>query len=230
MLAVDIYKQVIGQQNFEMGAVVSVVLVVPAIFAFAIDRLVQGKQVALLSARSVPYQPTPNTKADWGWFAYCCAVAVFIVGLLAVCQFAALIKFWPYDLSFSLRNFQFDRMDGGGWASYFNSIKLGLLTAIFGTAIVFFGAYLVEKSNGFKTGRNLFQMFAMLPMAIPGMVLGLAYIFFFNKPREPAECDLRHDGDPCRLHGDAFLHGVSPDGGDRVKNRWIGSLSLSRPH
>ncbi|MFV2052922.1 putative 2-aminoethylphosphonate ABC transporter permease subunit [Aliiroseovarius sp. YM-037] len=185
VLAVDIYKQVIGQQNFEMGAVVSVVLVVPAIFAFAIDRLVQGKQVALLSARSVPYQPTPNTKADWGWFAYCCAVAVFIVGLLAVCQFAALIKFWPYDLSFSLRNFQFDRMDGGGWASYFNSIKLGLLTAIFGTAIVFFGAYLVEKSNGFKTGRNLFQMFAMLPMAIPGMVLGLAYIFFFNNPANP---------------------------------------------
>ena len=47
VLAVDIYKQVIGQQNFEMGAVVSVVLVIPAMLAFAIDRLVQSKQVAL---------------------------------------------------------------------------------------------------------------------------------------------------------------------------------------
>ena len=37
VLAVDIYKQVIGQQNFEMGAVVSVVLIIPAILAFAID-------------------------------------------------------------------------------------------------------------------------------------------------------------------------------------------------
>ncbi|NNE79308.1 MAG: putative 2-aminoethylphosphonate ABC transporter permease subunit [Silicimonas sp.] len=185
VLAVDIYKQVIGQQNFEMGAVVSVVLVVPAILAFAIDRLVQSKQVALLSARSVPYQPTTNRKADNIFLGYCVLVAVFIVGMLAVCQFAALIKFWPYDLSFSLKNYEFDRMDGGGWGSYFNSIKLALLTAVIGTCVIFFGAYLVEKSNGFKTGRAIFQMFAMLPMAIPGMVLGLAYIFFFNNPANP---------------------------------------------
>ncbi len=185
MLAVDIYKQVIGQQNFEMGAVVSVVLVIPAIFAFGIDRLVQSKQVALLSARSVPYQPNPNTKMDRIFLAYCSLVALFVVGMLAVCQFAALIKFWPYDLSLSLNNYQFDKMDGGGWASYFNSIKLGLITAVVGTSIIFFGAYLVEKSNGFKTGRAIFQMFAMLPMAIPGMVLGLAYIFFFNNPANP---------------------------------------------
>ena len=185
VLAVDIYKQVIGQQNFEMGAVVSVVLVIPAIVAFTVDRLVQSKQVALLSARSVPYQPTAHKKADRFFLAYSCLIALFILGMLAVCQFAALIKFWPYDLSLSLNNYQFNRMDGGGWASYFNSIKLGALTAIVGTAVVFFGAYLVEKSNGFRTGRAVFQMFAMLPMAIPGMVLGLAYIFFFNNPANP---------------------------------------------
>ncbi len=185
VLAVDIYKQVIGQQNFEMGAVVSVVLILPAILAFAIDRFVQSKQVALLSARSVPYQPSPNTRMDWIMFGYASLVGVFLIGMLAVCQFAALVKFWPYDLSFSLNNYQFNKMDGGGWAAYFNSIKLGLLTAVIGTSIIFFGAYLVEKSNGFRTGRTIFQMFAMLPMAIPGMVLGLSYIFFFNNPDNP---------------------------------------------
>ncbi|WP_245220606.1 MULTISPECIES: putative 2-aminoethylphosphonate ABC transporter permease subunit [unclassified Ruegeria] len=185
VLAVDIYKQVIGQQNFEMGAVVSVVLVIPAILAFGIDRMVQSKQVALLSARSVPYQATPNPKTDRIFLIYCSLIGLFIVGLLAVCQFAALIKFWPYDLSLSLKNYQFNKMDGGGWGSYFNSIKLAFLTAVIGTTVVFFGAYLVEKSNGFKTGRSIFQMFAMLPMAIPGMVLGLSYIFFFNNPSNP---------------------------------------------
>ncbi|WP_422031801.1 putative 2-aminoethylphosphonate ABC transporter permease subunit [Roseovarius sp.] len=185
VLAVDIYKQVIGQQNFEMGAVVSVVLVLPAIVAFAIDRIVQSKQVALISARSVPYQPLPNRKTDWLMFAYSCMIAVFIIGILGICQLAALVKFWPYDMSLSLKNYQFDLMDGGGWGAYYNSIKLGLLTAVIGTVVIFFGAYLVEKSNGFRTGRTIFQMFAMLPMAIPGMVLGLAYIFFFNNPANP---------------------------------------------
>ena len=185
VLAVDIYKQVIGQQNFEMGAVVSVVLIIPAILAFAIDRIVQSKQVALLTARSVPFHPKPNPSLDLAFTIYCGLVGLFIIGMLGICQFAALIKFWPYDLSLSLNNYQFDKMDGGGWGAYYNSIRMALLTALIGTCVIFFGAYLVEKSNGFKTGRAIFQMFAMLPMAIPGMVLGLAYIFFFNNPENP---------------------------------------------
>ena len=131
MLAVDIYKQVIGQQNFEMGAVVSVVLLVPAMFAFGIDRIVQRKQVALLTSRSVVYQPTPNARFDWLSFGYCTLMAIFIVGILGVCQYAALIKFWPYDLSLSLKNYAFDLMDGGGWDAYRNSIKMASLVAFF---------------------------------------------------------------------------------------------------
>jgi iron(III) transport system permease protein len=185
MLAVDIYKQVIGQQNFEMGAVVSVVLMVPALIAFAVDRIVQRRQVALLSSRSVPFEAKPDRVFDRVAFGYCTLIAVFILGILGVCQYAALIKLWPYNLSLGLSNYAFDRMDGGGWSAYRNSIKLGLLTAFFGTFVVFTGAYMVEKTQGFKTGRTAFQFLAMLPMAIPGMVLGLAYIFFFNNPDNP---------------------------------------------
>ncbi|MCP4492036.1 MAG: putative 2-aminoethylphosphonate ABC transporter permease subunit [Gammaproteobacteria bacterium] len=185
MLAVDIYKQVIGQQNFEMGAVVSVVLLIPALFAFSIDRYVQKRQVALLSARSVPYEPKPHKQFDLICLVYCLLVAIFIVGLIGVCQYAALINFWPYDLSLSLTNYNFEVMDGGGWDSYINSIQLGLLTAVMGTVVVFSGAYVVEKTNGFVATRAGFQFLAMMPMAVPGMVLGLAYIFFFNDPANP---------------------------------------------
>ncbi len=185
VLAVDIYKQVIGQQNFEMGAVVSVVLLIPALIAFSVDRAVQKRQVALLSARSVPYEPKPDRKVDMSGLAFCVIVAIFILGLIGVCQYAALIKFWPYDLSLGLSNYNFDVMDGGGWDSYFNSIRMALMTAVAGTIIVFTGSYMVEKTQGFTYGRGLFQLLAMLPMAIPGMVLGLAYIFFFNDPANP---------------------------------------------
>ena len=185
MLAVDIYKQVIGQQNFEMGAVVSVILLVPAVVAFAVDRLMQKRQVALLSARAVPYQPKPNPRFDALCLAWCAFVALFVLTIIGVCQLAALVKLWPYDMSLSLNNFAFDKMDGGGWASYWNSIKLALLTAVFGTVVVFIGAYMVEKTEGFGVGRAAFHFLAMLPMAVPGMVLGLAYIFFFNNPANP---------------------------------------------
>ena len=185
MLAVDIYKQVIGQQNFEMGAVVSVVLLIPALLAFSIDRIVQKKQVAQLSARSVPYQAKPHKQFDFICLGYCLFISLFIIGIIAICQYAALVKLWPYNLSLGLSNYNFEKMDGGGWDSYYNSIRLAFFTAIAGTLIVFTGSYMVEKTNGFASTRSAFQFLAMMPMAIPGMVLGLAYIFFFNDPDNP---------------------------------------------
>lgn len=185
VLAVDIYKQVIGQQNFQMGAVVSVVLLVPAVVAFAVDRMVQRRQVALLSARAVPLEPKPQPMLDLAMLGYCLLMALFILAIIGMAQFASMVQLWPYDLSLSWKNFRFNRMDGGGWASYYNSIELALWTAFVGTAVIFLGAYLVEKTRGFRTGRNLFQFLAMMPMAVPGMVLGLAYIAFFNNPANP---------------------------------------------
>lgn len=185
VLAIDIYKQVIGQQNFEMGAVVSVILLIPAVLAFAIDRQVQKKQVSQLSARSVPYAPKPRPGFDALCLVWCGLVVGFILVMIGTCQLAALVKFWPYDMSLTLKNFAFDKMDGGGWAAYRTSIQLASLTAVIGTAVVFTGAYMVEKLDGSHLLRGLFQFLAMLPMAVPGMVLGLAYIFFFNNPANP---------------------------------------------
>ena len=185
VLAVDVYKQVVGQQNFQMGAVVSVVLLIPAMLAFTVDRFVQKKQVTLLSSRAVVFAPKKNIRFDSLMLVYCILVSILIVTILGMCQYAALVTYWPYDMSLGFNNYQFELMDGGGWESYYNSIRLGLYTAIFGTIIVFCGAYLVEKGRGLNIGRNIFHFLAMMPMAIPGMTLGLAYIFFFNNPVNP---------------------------------------------
>ena len=185
MLATDIYKQVIGQQNFQMGAVVAVVLLIPAIIAFSVDRFVQRKQVALLSASAVPYEPKKSKGLDLTMLMFCSFIAFLIICMIGMAQYAALIKFWPYNLSFTLDNFNFDLIEGGGWGSYFNSIRLSIYTALIGSIIIFFGAYLVEKGRGFSFGRNAFHAVAMIPLAVPGMALGLAYIFFFNNPNNP---------------------------------------------
>lgn len=185
MLALDIYKQVIGQQNFQIGAVVSIVLLLPAVVAFAVDRIVSRRQTASLSAKAVPIQPGPDRLRD-GWMTLLCGlVTLYILGILLMCQVAALVRFWPYNLELGFQHYDFDRMDGGGWSSYGNSLTLAVLVASIGVALVFLGAYLVEKARGFQGGRTALQFLAMLPMAVPGMVLGLAYIFFFNEPDNP---------------------------------------------
>ena len=186
VLATDIYKEVVGQQNFEMGAVVSVVLLIPALFAFIIDRIVTGKQVAALSSRSVPFSPKPNKWVDGGMMAYCLLITFLMFCVLGMAQFASLVKFWPYNMELTLDHYKFD-MIGVGWSNFFNSLWLSICASVFGTFIVFLGAYLVEKPRQGQDTiiRQTIQFLAMLPLAVPGLVLGLSYLFFINSPGNP---------------------------------------------
>jgi len=181
VLAIEIYKQVIGQQNFSMGATISVFLLVPTIVAFVVDRLVQRRQTALVSAKSVPLQPKPNLVFDWLMFGICSLIAGFAVIVFLTIILASFVKVWPYDFSFTLKNYDFNAVGGGGYAAYWNSLQMSLYTAIFGTIAVFIGAYLVEKGKGFQWLRSINYFLSTIPLALPGLVLGLAYVFFFNK-------------------------------------------------
>lgn len=185
VLATDVYRQVVGQQNFQMGAVVSVILLLPAVLSFIVDRWIQRRQVAQLSARAVPWQPSPSPLRDWLFALLCYSVAGIILGVIGTAVYASLIQFWPYNLTFTLQHYTFQGLGGGGWAAWFNSLKLASSVALIGTLVIFFNAWLIEKSEGYRPLRQGLHFMAMLPMAVPGMVLGLAYIFFFNQAGNP---------------------------------------------
>jgi iron(III) transport system permease protein len=185
VLATDAYKQIVGQQNFEMGAVVGLILLMPAVVAFAVDRQVQKRQVALLSARAVPYQPKPNRPRDLALLAYCVVIGLCLVAMLGIAVWASFIRYWPYNLSLTLNHYQFENFDPAGWGPLWNSVKMAFAVAVVGTVFVFVTAYLVEKTKVAPRLRGTAHFLAMLPMAVPGLVLGLGYVFFINSPVNP---------------------------------------------
>lgn len=180
ILATDIYKQVIGQQNFTMGAVVSVVLLFPTVIAFIVDRLVQRKQVSTVAAKSVPLTPQPHALRDRLYMGFCCLVVLMISGFYLTAVYASLVKVWPYTLTLGFWHYNFTGTGGGGYSAFFNSIRMSLYSAVFGTAITFCAAYLIEKTRQMNSLRQTAYFLAILPLALPGLVIGLAYIFFFN--------------------------------------------------
>jgi iron(III) transport system permease protein len=95
------------------------------------------------------------------------------------------VTYWPYNLTLSLKNYNFEDFEPTGAGPYFASLKMAGLAAVAGTAIVFTGAYLIEKGRGLRFARSLAQFLAMLPMAVPGLVLGLGYAFFVNARWNP---------------------------------------------
>ena len=195
MLATDVFKLVIGQQDFQRGAVVALLLLAPAVLTFTVDRLVAARQTALLTARAVPYRPQAKPWRDGLATAYCVVIAALVLAMMGMAVFASFAKFWPYDLSPTSAHYTMGLVDAEVGAAFANSLVMAAGTAVFGTVLVFIGAYLLEKTGGASPLRgslsadsllrSLVRLLAMLPMAVPGLVLGLGYIFFFNAPGNP---------------------------------------------
>lgn len=185
VLATDVFKLVIGQQDFAKGAVVAILLLAPAVLTFAVDHYVSKRQTAMLTARAVPYRPRPSRGYDLAMTAYCTVIALLVLAMLGMAVFASFASFWPYDLKPSLRHYEMGLVDAEVGVAFVNSLKMAAATALFGTVLVFTAAYLLEKTKGMDGLRGIVRLLAMLPMAVPGLVLGLGYIFFFNEPGNP---------------------------------------------
>ncbi len=185
MLATDVFKLVIGQQDFQRGAVVGLLLLAPAVVTFAVDWLVQRKQTAMLGARAVPYRPRRARGFDAAMTVYCSVIAALMLAMIGMAVFASFATYWPYNLAPSLKHYTMGFVDAEVGEAFVNSLELAAGTAVFGTALVFIGAYMLEKTRGAAAIRPVVKLLAMLPMAVPGLVLGLGYIFFFNLPTNP---------------------------------------------
>jgi len=185
VLATDVFKLVIGQQDFQRGAVVALLLLAPAAFTFAVDHFVQRKQTAMLTARAVAYVPSASRGFDAAMTGFCTFICALMLAMFGMAVFASFVTLWPYNLTPSLTHYIAGIVDAELGDSVINSLKLAAGTAVFGTAVVFVGAYLLEKTRGLEWARPLVRLMAMLPMAVPGLVLGLGYIFFFNAPGNP---------------------------------------------
>jgi iron(III) transport system permease protein len=185
VLAIDIYKQVIGQQNFSMGAVVGLILLAPVLVAFIIDAMVRRRQKALMTARSVPYEPRPAPMRDTLLLSFVLLMAAAMLLVIGMAVFGSFVKVWPYNLSFTLNHYTYGFEEAGVDHAWFNSVQMALWCAVFGAAVTFGGAYWLEKTRGADRLRPFIQLQAMMPMAVPGLVLGIGYILFFNHPANP---------------------------------------------
>jgi iron(III) transport system permease protein len=185
VLATDVYKQVVGQQNFQMGAVVGMVLLAPAVVAFFVDGWARRRQTSSISARAVPYVPKARSARDIPLLVHCCVISALMVGLIAVAAWGSLVTFWPWNLSLTLANYDFGRFDSAGWGSWWTSVTMAGWTAAIGAPLVFLFAYGMERARGIPGLAGIVRFAATLPLAVPGLVLGIAYIFFFNAPGNP---------------------------------------------
>jgi len=185
MMALDVYKQIIGQQNMSMGAVISILLLLPAVLVFVFDRIQSKRHARFQAFQTKPYISARNKKLETVLTLFCGLVSGSILLIILTAVLASFIQSWPYDLSLTLQHYSFEYVDGGGWAAYFNSVRMAFFSTVVGTALIFMVALLTERFKAHPLIKNYVQALVLLPLAVPGLVLGIAYILFFNQQSNP---------------------------------------------
>jgi len=202
VLATEIYQQVIGMQRFDLGATISVILLIPSVGAFLLNYYLTKKSYALISGQARPFLQPSRPFKRWDFTIYCWIPSIFILIVFASVFLGSFVKTWPYDFSLTFRHFDFPSLGGSAplwtkfWASVlkgewqsiiaykyapiWNSLWVSIFVAIGGATLTLLAGYIVEKKK--PKGEQILYTLGVLPAAIPGTVMGLGYILAFNKP------------------------------------------------
>jgi len=183
VLATEIYNQVSGQGNFQMGAVIGVMLLVPAALAVIAEKWIMRKHHATITERSQPLQILRERWRDRAGLAVAVVICAMIAAIVLVVIVASFVTLWPYNMHVSLRHYRFEVQNG--IEPLWTSIWVSLMAAVIGVVVTVAAACVTRRLRNLA-GQSLYFL-SILPAAVPGMVLGLGYLLVFNNPNNPLE-------------------------------------------
>ena len=182
-LASEIYVQLIGYSKPAHAAAMNVLLLIPAVAAFILYRVLirQGERMASTD-RSRDYGDSAELQPE-GLFGLAvkgvCGFYMLAMLLQYICIFVSgFLKSKKGKYYFSLANF--DELFQYNLKSLVLSLKFALFVALFGTLFGLVLAYYIERRS--MPGKRLIDFLATLPYLVPGTCMGIGYILAFNKP------------------------------------------------
>lgn len=176
VLATEIYAQVVGQMNFNVGAVVGMILLLPTLVSVYIERVSSQKQFGAGSESAIPVTPGFVPSRDYPLGALVYLASAVSISIVAIVVYVSFVKLWPYRLDFTLANYNITM--AGGYAPLRTTLWVSLTAAVMGVVLLF-GLALAQRSLP-RNLAKLIYLLAILPVGVPGLVLGLSYVFSFN--------------------------------------------------
>ncbi|MBF9233743.1 ABC transporter permease subunit [Microvirga alba] len=181
ILATEIYNQVVGQMNFNMGAVVGILLLLPTVLSFYLERVASQRQFGSVSDSAVPLVPVFTPKRDVPMAFAAWLVALLPIVTVAIVVFGSFVWLWPYRFDLTLRHYAVKV--AGGYDPLWTTVQISVVAGVIGSFMLFALGFSLQRLPRHVVKPIYF--ICLLPAAVPGLVLGLAYIFAFNVPSLP---------------------------------------------
>lgn len=180
VLSVQAYLQVTGMYNISRGATLATVLLVPALFAFYLQRHIMAKK----SYVTVTGKPSgsrimgvkPTTK--WILTGFASLLSLLTIAFYGVVIYGCFVKLWGYNWSFTLDHFKYAW--DTGWLSIRSTVIMASIATVISGFLAMMIAFLMVRKE--FIGKKAMGFVTMLGFAIPGTLVGIGYILAFNTP------------------------------------------------
>ncbi len=184
VLSTEIYFSIAGAQlDFARAAALGIILLVLSLSIFYIqNKWIGKKSYVTVTGVETAGNVTPLPKWLQRGLTLFVVIWFVLVGLLYFSIFlGGFVKQWGADYTLTLSHhleLWSKGLESGAWPSFLNSMSYALLAAPLTTLVGVLIAYILTRKTFY--GRGIIDFGTVLIFAIPGTVIGVAYILAFN--------------------------------------------------
>lgn len=180
VLTVQAYLAITGMYNLPLGATLAILLLVPTVLAFALLQFWVGRRsyVTVTGRPSTAGLRSTEPTVKWLLFGVVVLLSGIILLFYGMVVYGAFTQLWGVNYAFTLENFRYVFSTGSSYL--INTLKLAGIATPVGGLLGLVIAYLVTRKK--FPGRHLLDFLSMLNFAVPGIIVGMGYVFAFNTP------------------------------------------------
>lgn len=179
VVATVLYNEMLGSvPNFNRGAVVAMMMLIPSVISIVLLHYLERYNIRYTKISAVDLRK--NRVRDGIFMAGSAVILLMLLSVFAVIFVVPLVREWPYQTSFTMEHVIDTLTDSSLFGVYQNSLFVAVCTALAGLLITY-GAALATARSGLK-GRlkAVIDSIALVTNTIPGMVIGIAFMFIFS--------------------------------------------------
>jgi len=181
VLPTQAYLQITGMFDLRGGAVLSFMLLFPALIVFLLQRYwVSRRYYVTVTGKGAGQTPFDSVApaVRVGLLAACAAIALVIVYFYALLLYASLVVALGANHAFTLAHYRVIFTEGAK-AIRDTLVIAGFAMPLGGLYGILLGYLVARKSI---VGRRTMELTSMINYALPGTIVGIAYLIAFNDP------------------------------------------------
>lgn len=179
VVASVLYKEMLGSvPDFGNGAVIALIMIIPSVVSITVLHILEKYNVRY--NKISPVELKKGVKRDVIFGILSGTVLICTLSMFLVMFVVPFIEEWPYRMNFTMEHVQAVFEDSRLYGVYINSVMVAVITALAGTILSYGAALVTARSTVSAKLKKIIDSIALVTNTIPGMVIGLAYLFVFT--------------------------------------------------